>query len=82
MLREDRETMGRRILNDALRTIVNAKKRNTASAELKPISTVICFFLNTMKKRVLSNVGWNRRSLSKLFSQLMLISLTLRSTAV
>ncbi|KAH9601976.1 hypothetical protein KSS87_019645 [Heliosperma pusillum] len=43
--------MGRRILNDALRTIVNAEKRNMASAELKPISTVICSFLNIMKHR-------------------------------
>lgn len=43
--------MGRRILNDALRTIVNAEKRGFASAELKPISNVISSFLQIMKYR-------------------------------
>ncbi|KAK4395165.1 40S ribosomal protein S15a-5 [Sesamum angolense] len=43
--------MGRRILNDALRTIVNAEKRSFASAELKPISNVMASFLQIMKYR-------------------------------
>ncbi|KAL1551636.1 Small ribosomal subunit protein uS8my [Salvia divinorum] len=43
--------MGRRILNDALRTIVNAEKRGFASAELKPISNVVASFLQIMKYR-------------------------------
>ncbi|KAI4306352.1 hypothetical protein L6164_029637 [Bauhinia variegata] len=43
--------MGRRILNDALRSIVNAEKRGKASVELKPISTVISSFLKVMKER-------------------------------
>ncbi|CAO2832739.1 unnamed protein product [Amaranthus hypochondriacus] len=43
--------MGRRILNDALRTIVNAEKRNKATAQLQPISTVMCSFLHIMKTR-------------------------------
>ncbi|KAI3455532.1 hypothetical protein Pfo_012195 [Paulownia fortunei] len=43
--------MGRRILNDALRTIVNAEKRGFASAELKPISNVVSSFLQIMKYR-------------------------------
>lgn len=43
--------MGRRILNDALRTIVNAEKRGFASAELKPVSNVISNFLQIMKYR-------------------------------
>ncbi|KAH0687673.1 hypothetical protein KY290_019274 [Solanum tuberosum] len=43
--------MGRRILNDALRTIVNAEKRGFASAELKPVSDVIANFLQIMKYR-------------------------------
>ncbi|KAL4332671.1 hypothetical protein GQ457_07G040050 [Hibiscus cannabinus] len=43
--------MGRRILNDALRSIVNAEKRGKATVELKPISTVISSFLNIMKYR-------------------------------
>ncbi|KAH6830748.1 ribosomal protein S15A E [Perilla frutescens var. hirtella] len=43
--------MGRRILNDALRTIVNAEKRGFASAELKPISHVVASFLQIMKYR-------------------------------
>ncbi|KAL0441440.1 UNVERIFIED_CONTAM: 40S ribosomal protein S15a-5 [Sesamum radiatum] len=43
--------MGRRILNDALRTIVNAEKRGFASAELKPISNVMASFLQIMKYR-------------------------------
>ncbi|XWS17371.1 hypothetical protein CRYUN_Cryun33cG0061700 [Craigia yunnanensis] len=43
--------MGRRILNDALRSIVNAEKRSKATVELKPISNVISSFLNIMKYR-------------------------------
>ncbi|KAH1067626.1 hypothetical protein J1N35_032613 [Gossypium stocksii] len=43
--------MGRRILNDALRSIVNAERRGKATVELKPISTVISSFLNIMKYR-------------------------------
>ncbi|XVE87000.1 hypothetical protein DITRI_Ditri18aG0080600 [Diplodiscus trichospermus] len=43
--------MGRRILNDALRSIVNAEKRAKATVELKPISNVISSFLNIMKYR-------------------------------
>ncbi|CAK8579456.1 unnamed protein product [Lathyrus sativus] len=43
--------MGRRILNDALRTMVNAEKRGKAMVELKPISTVISSFLQIMKHR-------------------------------
>lgn len=46
----DRE-MGRRILNDALRTIVNAERRGKASVELKPISTVMSSFLRIMKEK-------------------------------
>ncbi|KAL1300325.1 hypothetical protein HN51_045025 [Arachis hypogaea] len=43
--------MGRRILNDALRSMVNAERRGKASVELKPISTVISSFLQIMKTR-------------------------------
>ncbi|EPS67227.1 hypothetical protein M569_07550 [Genlisea aurea] len=43
--------MGRRILNEALRTIVNAEKRGFASTELNPISNVIASFLEIMKYR-------------------------------
>ena len=43
--------MGRRILNDALRTMVNAERRGIASVELKPISTVMSSFLRIMKDR-------------------------------
>ncbi|XP_040931235.1 40S ribosomal protein S15a-5 isoform X1 [Gossypium hirsutum] len=43
--------MGRRILKDALRSIVNAEKRGKATVELKPISTVISSFLTIMKDR-------------------------------
>ncbi|KAF3968009.1 hypothetical protein ACB098_09G116400 [Castanea mollissima] len=43
--------MGRRILNDALRSIVNAEKRGKATVELKPISNVISSFLKIMKDR-------------------------------
>jgi ribosomal protein S8 len=43
--------MGRRILNDALRSMVNAEKRGKAMVELKPISTVISSFLQIMKHR-------------------------------
>ncbi|GAB2216089.1 hypothetical protein Droror1_Dr00023856 [Drosera rotundifolia] len=44
--------MGRRILNEALRMIVNADRRNKGVAELRLISTVMCSFLNIMKTRV------------------------------
>ncbi|PNY01946.1 40S ribosomal protein s15a-5-like [Trifolium pratense] len=44
--------MGRRILNDALRSMVNAERRGKAMVELKPISTVISSFLQIMKHRV------------------------------
>nr|GMC61988.1 40S ribosomal protein S15a-5-like [Ipomoea batatas] len=43
--------MGRRILNDALRTIVNAERRGFASAQLQPISNVMANFLQIMKYR-------------------------------
>ncbi|XP_057438980.1 40S ribosomal protein S15a-5-like [Lotus japonicus] len=43
--------MGRRILNDALRTMVNAEKRGKAAVELSHISTVISSFLQIMKNR-------------------------------
>ncbi|XP_044464551.1 40S ribosomal protein S15a-5 [Mangifera indica] len=43
--------MGRRILNDALRAIVNAERRGKSTVELKPISTVMSSFLNIMKYR-------------------------------
>ncbi|XP_020596654.1 40S ribosomal protein S15a-5-like isoform X3 [Phalaenopsis equestris] len=43
--------MGRRILNDALRTIVNAERRGKATAQLQPISTVMASFLGIMKQR-------------------------------
>ncbi|KAK4481996.1 hypothetical protein RD792_012912 [Penstemon davidsonii] len=43
--------MGRRILNEALRTIVNAEKRGFASAELNPVSNVMASFLQIMKYR-------------------------------
>ncbi|KAI0530604.1 hypothetical protein KFK09_000149 [Dendrobium nobile] len=43
--------MGRRILNDALRTIVNAERRGKATANLQPISTVMASFLGIMKTR-------------------------------
>lgn len=45
------ENMGRRILNDALRTIVNAERRGKATTNLKPISTVMTSFLKIMKDR-------------------------------
>ncbi|XP_023514843.1 40S ribosomal protein S15a-2-like [Cucurbita pepo subsp. pepo] len=41
--------MGRRILNDALRAIVNAERRGKATVELKPISSVMSSFLKVMK---------------------------------
>ncbi|KAL9330090.1 hypothetical protein ACSQ67_005093 [Phaseolus vulgaris] len=41
--------MGRRILNDALRSMVNAERRGKAMVELKPISTVMSSFLHIMK---------------------------------
>jgi hypothetical protein len=43
--------MGRRILNDALRTMVNAERRGFATAKLQPISGVMISFLNIMKHR-------------------------------
>eukprot|EP00262_Sarcandra_glabra_P009174 TRINITY_DN23215_c0_g1_i1.p1 TRINITY_DN23215_c0_g1~~TRINITY_DN23215_c0_g1_i1.p1 ORF type:complete len:130 (+),score=21.73 TRINITY_DN23215_c0_g1_i1:111-500(+) len=43
--------MGRRILNDALRTIVNAERREKATTNLKPISNVMISFLKIMKDR-------------------------------
>ncbi|XP_031252414.1 40S ribosomal protein S15a-5 [Pistacia vera] len=43
--------MGRRILNDALRSIVNGERRGKSNVELKPISTVMSSFLNIMKYR-------------------------------
>ncbi|KAL5221602.1 hypothetical protein ABZP36_026315 [Zizania latifolia] len=43
--------MGRRILNDALRTMVNADRRGKATAMLQPISGVMVSFLNIMKHR-------------------------------
>ncbi|KAK2983836.1 hypothetical protein RJ640_008512 [Escallonia rubra] len=43
--------MGRRILNDALRTIVNAEKRNFATTQIRPISNVMASFLSIMKHR-------------------------------
>ncbi|XP_068638780.1 small ribosomal subunit protein uS8my-like [Aristolochia californica] len=43
--------MGRRILNDALRTIVNAERRGKATANLQPISNVMAAFLGIMKNR-------------------------------
>ncbi|KAA8540307.1 hypothetical protein F0562_024130 [Nyssa sinensis] len=43
--------MGRRILNDALRTIVNAERRGFATAQLQPVSTVMASFLKIMKNR-------------------------------
>ncbi|KAG2608991.1 hypothetical protein PVAP13_4KG002300, partial [Panicum virgatum] len=43
--------MGRRILNDALRKMVNADRRGNATALLQPISGVMVSFLNIMKHR-------------------------------
>ncbi|XP_050218496.1 40S ribosomal protein S15a-2-like [Mercurialis annua] len=43
--------MGRRILNDALRSMVNAEKRRKSTVQLQPISTVISSFLKIMKDR-------------------------------
>ncbi|GAY69064.1 hypothetical protein CUMW_269110 [Citrus unshiu] len=48
---EVQTVMGRRILNDALRAIVNAERRGKATVELQPISTVMSSFLNIMKYR-------------------------------
>ncbi|WOL12530.1 40S ribosomal protein S15a-5 [Canna indica] len=45
------EAMGRRILNDALRTMVNAERREKATATLQPISNVMISFLKIMKNR-------------------------------
>ncbi|OMO91634.1 Ribosomal protein S8 [Corchorus olitorius] len=43
--------MGRRILNDALRAIVNAERRGNSTVELQPISTVMSSFLKIMRFR-------------------------------
>ncbi|RXI03392.1 hypothetical protein DVH24_004044 [Malus domestica] len=43
--------MGRMILNNALRSIVNAERRGKDTVELKPISTVMSSFLKIMKDR-------------------------------
>ncbi|ERN15440.1 hypothetical protein AMTRI_Chr05g59340 [Amborella trichopoda] len=43
--------MGRRILNDALRSIVNADRRGKATVNLQPVSNVIASFLQIMKQR-------------------------------
>ncbi|CAL5327855.1 unnamed protein product [Camellia sinensis] len=43
--------MGRRILNEALSTIVNAEKRGFATTQLQPISNVMASFLTIMKHR-------------------------------
>jgi small subunit ribosomal protein S15Ae len=43
--------MGRRILNDALRAVVNAERRSKSTVELQPISTVMSSFLKIMKDR-------------------------------
>jgi len=43
--------MGRRILNDALRAVVNAERRSKSTVELQPISTVMSSFLEIMKDR-------------------------------
>jgi ribosomal protein S8 len=48
--------MGRRILNDALRTMVNAERRGKATALLQPISGVMVSFLNIMKHRGISSI--------------------------
>lgn len=46
---EGRGKMGRIILNNALRTIVNAERRKKSMVELKPISTVMASFLKVMR---------------------------------
>ncbi|KAG0488418.1 hypothetical protein HPP92_007229 [Vanilla planifolia] len=46
-----RNRMGRMILNNALRTIVNAERRGKATAKLQPISTTMASFLSIMKQR-------------------------------
>ncbi|EEF48122.1 40S ribosomal protein S15a-5 [Ricinus communis] len=43
--------MGRRILNDALRAMVNAERRGKDRVQLQPISTVMSSFLKIMKDR-------------------------------
>lgn len=43
--------MGRRILNEALRKIVNAEKRGFATTQLQPVSNLMASFLNIMKYR-------------------------------
>ncbi|RWW62549.1 hypothetical protein BHE74_00030311 [Ensete ventricosum] len=62
--------MGRRILNDALRTIVNSERRGKATATLQPISTVIVSFLRIMKDRGRSSLFSCSRSW--LFFQVLL----------
>ncbi|KAI4385705.1 hypothetical protein MLD38_003699 [Melastoma candidum] len=43
--------MGRRILNEALRKMVNAERRGKATVDLQPISGVLSSFLQIMKDR-------------------------------
>eukprot|EP01018_Ginkgo_biloba_P001446 Gb_12074 [translate_table: standard] len=43
--------MGMRILNEALRKMVNAEKRGNAMVELQPISLLMVNFLKIMKQR-------------------------------
>ncbi|GAB2266970.1 40S ribosomal protein S15a-5 [Dionaea muscipula] len=43
--------MGKRILNDALRTIVNAERRNKGVTELRNVSSLMCSFFSIMKTR-------------------------------
>jgi ribosomal protein S8 len=52
----DEVPMGRRILNDALRTMVNAERRGKATALLQPISGVMVSFLNIMRHRGISSI--------------------------
>ena len=53
-----RVRMGRRILNDALRTMVNAERRGMAKAHLQPISTVMTSFLKIMKDHGKNNLNF------------------------
>ncbi|CAL9113988.1 unnamed protein product, partial [Musa textilis] len=74
--------MGRRILNDALRTIVNAERRGKATATLQPISTVIVSFLRIMKDRGRSSLSSCSRSWVELFVLHKLIFLPLEKGIV
>ncbi|CAN6691502.1 unnamed protein product [Malus baccata var. baccata] len=47
----EKRRMGRMILNNALRSIVNAERRGKDTVELKPISTAMSSFLKIMKDR-------------------------------